>query len=143
MTQKKRYARLLMAAMMTLAVACSPDEPTTPPDTTPAGTPEPSANSLLIGRWNLVMMDGRTLSGGLYSIDEYRADGMYINTTGSTVYGTVICDSTRYTVVGDSIYYEAEGWGAEEIVFLDSLNLAKRSDVAPYGIIRSDYERIQ
>lgn len=33
--------------------------------------------------------------------------------------------------MGDSIFYESEGWGAEGIVFLDSLNLAKRSNVAP------------
>ncbi len=142
MTQKKRYASLLMAAAMTLAVACNPDEPTTTTDTAPAGTPEPTAADLLIGRWNMVMMDGQALSGGLYSIDEYRADGMYINTTGHTGYGTYISDSTRYWVVGDSIFYEDEGWGAEEIVFLDSLNLAKRSDVPPYGIIRSDFERM-
>ena len=133
---------LLMAASTALTVACEPDGPTTTTDTTPSSTPEPTAADLLIGRWNLVMMDGRPLSSGLYSIDEYRADGMYINTTGHTDYGTVICDSTRYRVVGDSIFYESEGWGAEEIVFLDSLNLAKRSDVAPYGIIRSDYERM-
>ena len=133
---------LLMAALTALTVACEPDGPTTTTDTTPSSTPEPTAADLLIGRWNLVMMDGRPLSSGLYSIDEYRADGMYINTTGHTGYGTVICDSTRYRVVGDSIFYESEGWGAEEIIFLDSLNLAKRSDVAPYGIIRSDYERM-
>ena len=143
MTHKKRYASLLMAAAMTLAVACSPDEPTTPADTAPAGTPEPTAADLLIGRWNLVMMDGTATPNGLYSIDEYRADGMYINTTGHTGYGTYLNDSTRYWVVGDSIFYESEGWSAEEIVFLDSLNLAKRSDVPPYGIIRSDFERIQ
>ena len=133
---------LLMAALMTLAVACEPDAPTTTTDTTPAIAPEPTAADLLVGRWNMVMMDGRPLSSGLYSIDEYRADGMYISTLGHTSYGTVICDSTRYRVVGDSIFYESEGWGAEEIIFLDSLNLAKRSDVAPYGIIRSDYERM-
>ena len=133
---------LLMAALTALTVACEPDGPTTTTDTTPSSTPEPTAADLLIGRWNLVMMDGRPLSSGLYSIDEYRADGMYINTTGHTSYGTVLSDSTRYRVVGDSIFYESEGWGAEEIVFLDSLNLAKRSDVAPYGIIRSDYERM-
>ncbi len=133
---------LLIAALTALTVACEPDGPTTTTNTTPASTPEPTAADLLIGRWNLVMMDGRPLSGGLYSIDEYRADGMYINTTGRTGYGTVLSDSTRYRVVGDSIFYESEGWGAEEIIFLDSLNLAKRSDVAPYGIIRSDYERM-
>ena len=134
---------LLMAALTALTVACEPDGPTTTTtDTTPAIAPEPTTADLLIGRWNLVMMDGRPLSSGLYSIDEYRTDGMYINTTGHTDYGTVLSDSTRYRVVDDSIFYESEGWGAEEIVFLDSLNLAKRSDVAPYGIIRSDFERM-
>ena len=133
---------LLMAALTALTVACEPDAPTTTTDTTPSSTPEPTAADLLIGHWNLVMMDGTATPNGLYSIDEYRADGMYINTTGHTDYGTYISDSTRYRVVGDSIFYESEGWGAEEIVFLDSLNLAKRSDVAPYGIIRSDYERM-
>ncbi len=142
MKKRTLTTSLLMAALMTLAVACEPDAPTTTTDTTPAITPEPTAADLLVGRWNLVMMDGTATPNGLYSIDEYRADGMYINTTGHTGYGTVICDSTRYRVVGDSIFYESEGWGAEEIVFLDSLNLAKRSDVAPYGIIRSDYERM-
>ncbi len=133
---------LLMAALTALTVACEPDKPTTTTDTTPASTPEPTAADLLIGRWNMVLMNGAPLTNGLYCIDEYRSDGMYISSAGSTLYGTILTDSTRYMVVGDSIVYEDEGWGAEEVVFLDSLNLAKRSDVAPYGIIRSDFERM-
>ena len=126
-----------MAAMTMMACSCTDnvtDEHAT--------SQTPSHADLLVGRWNMVLMNGAPLTNGLYCIDEYRSDGMYISTVGSTLYGTILTDSTRYTVVGDSIVYEDEGWGAEEVVFLDSLNLAKSGDVPPYGIIRSDFERM-
>ena len=128
---------------MALMTACKPDDPITqPPAGEPTKEPVNETAALLIGCWNMTEMNGQTLSGGLYSIDEYRDDGMYVSKAGNTFYGTQIIDSTRYTVVGDSIIYEDEYWDAEKILYLDSLNLSKMCDVAPYGTIYSDFERM-
>ncbi|MBR4229174.1 MAG: hypothetical protein IKR83_00500 [Bacteroidales bacterium] len=79
-------------------------------------------------------MDGQTLPSFLIAIDEYRADGMVVSSVDNTSTGVYFADSTHYIVAGDSIIYEEEEWGADEIIHLDSLRLEKRIYISDYDV---------
>ncbi len=124
-----QLAVLLTAVLLTL-MACEPDTPNTIPV-----TPQiPSTAELLVGRWQQTTMDGQTLPSFLIAIDEYRSDGMFVSSVENTSTGVYFADSSHYIVMGDSIFYEEEGWGDDEIIHLDSLHLEKRSYISDYNV---------
>jgi hypothetical protein len=129
-----RLAALLTAALLTLT-ACEPENSIPDAnDTTPVAPPTPSTADLLVGRWQQTSMDGQALPFFLIAIEEYRTDGMFISSVENTSTGEYFADSSHYFVMGDSIFYEEEGWCSDEIIHLDSLRLEKRVYISDYNV---------
>jgi hypothetical protein len=138
-----RLAMLLTAAMLTLT-ACEPENSFPDAgDTMPVNPPTPTTAELLVGRWQQTTMDGQSLPSFLIAIDEYRTDGMLVSTVENTSTGVYFADSSHYMVAGDSIFYEEAGWGADEIIHLDSQRLEKSVYISDYNVTStSGYVRL-
>lgn len=133
MKKNTQLAALLTAVLLTLT-ACEPENHfPDASDTVPANPLTPSTAELLVGRWQQTTLDGQTLPSILIAIDEYRSDGMFVSSVENTSTGVYFADSSHYIVAGDSIFYEEEGWGADEITHLDSLRLEKRIYISDYN----------
>ena len=134
MKHKAIFVAILVAATMTL-MACEPENQNqTSSDSVPSEPTVPTTAELLLGRWRQTTMDSQTLPSFLIAIDEYRADGMVVSSVDNTSTGVYFADSTHYIVAGDSIIYEEEEWGADEIIHLDSLRLEKRIYISDYDV---------
>lgn len=134
MKHKAIFVAILVAATMTL-MACEPENQNqTSSDSVPSEPTVSTTAELLLGRWRQTTMDGQTLPSFLIAIDEYRADGMVVSSVDNTSTGVYFADSTHYIVAGDSIIYEEEEWGADEIIHLDSLRLEKRIYISDYDV---------
>lgn len=134
MKHKANFVAILVAATITL-MACEPENQyQTSSNSVPSEPTLPTTAELLVGRWQQTSMDGQTLPSFLIAIDEYRSDGMFVSSVENTSTGVYFADSSRFTVTGDSIFYEVDGWGADEIIHLDSLRLEKRSYISDYNV---------
>ena len=141
---KTRLAVLLMAAAITMT-ACETETPSTDANGTlpDAPTQTPSYAELLVGRWQQTKLDEQTLPSFLIAIDEYRADGMFISSVENATTEVYFADSSGYAVMGDTIIYDAAGWGSTEIEHLDSLRLKTKVHLAEYNTTSTyEYERL-
>lgn len=138
-----QLATLILAALLALT-ACEPENSIPDAnDTTPVAPPPPPTADLLVGCWQQTSMDGQALPFFLIAIEEYRTDGMFISSVENTSTGVYVADSSHYIVMGDSIFYEEEGWDADEIVHLDSLRLEKQIYISDYNVTTIyGYERL-